>query len=29
MDVHPPVGFTDVPQESMVTEDGDSGLAVK
>ena len=29
MDVHPPIGFADDPEESMVTEDGDSGLAIK
>ena len=29
MDMHPPVGFTDVPEELMVTEDGNGGLAVK
>ena len=29
MDVHPTIGFADVPEESSVTEDGNGGLAIK
>ena len=29
MDVHPPIGFTDVSEEPPVAEDRDSGLAVE